>query len=46
MTDAGGHLRVFERADAAPFLTVDVATDKARTATSFGTPTLTLQTVR
>ncbi|MEO7916576.1 MAG: heme-binding protein, partial [Dokdonella sp.] len=29
ITDAGGHLRAFERADAAPFLTVNVATDKA-----------------
>ena len=36
ITDAGGHLRAFERADAAPFLTVDVAINKAWTAASFG----------
>jgi uncharacterized protein GlcG (DUF336 family) len=39
ITDAGGHLRVFERADAAPFLTVGVAIDKAWTAASFGMST-------
>jgi uncharacterized protein GlcG (DUF336 family) len=39
ITDAGGHLRAFERADGAPFLTVDVATDKAWTAASFGMST-------
>jgi uncharacterized protein GlcG (DUF336 family) len=39
ITDAGGHLRAFERADNAPFLTVDVATDKAWTAASFGMST-------
>ena len=39
ITDAGGHLRVFERADTAPFLTVGVATDKAWTAASFGLST-------
>lgn len=39
IVDAGGHLRAFERADAAPFLTVEVATDKAWTAASFGLST-------
>jgi uncharacterized protein GlcG (DUF336 family) len=39
ITDAGGHLRAFERADTAPFLTVDVATDKAWTAASYGMST-------
>ena len=39
ITDAGGHLRTFERADAAPFLTVGVAIDKAWTAASFGMAT-------
>jgi uncharacterized protein GlcG (DUF336 family) len=39
ITDAGGHLRAFERADTAPFLTVGVATDKAWTAASFGVTT-------
>lgn len=39
ITDAGGHLRAFERADAAPFLTVGVAIDKAWTAASFGMTT-------
>ncbi|WP_201192488.1 GlcG/HbpS family heme-binding protein [Pseudomonas fluorescens] len=39
ITDAGGHLRVFERADTAPFLTVGVAIDKAWTAASFGIST-------
>lgn len=39
VTDAGGHLRAFERADNAPFLTVDVAIDKAWTAASFGMAT-------
>jgi uncharacterized protein GlcG (DUF336 family) len=36
VTDATGHLRAFERTDGAPFLTVDVAIDKAWTASSFG----------
>ena len=36
ITDAGGHLRAFERADTAPFLTAEVAMDKAWTAASFG----------
>src|SRR3546814_18194433 len=39
ITDAGGHLRAFERADTAPFLTVGVASDKAWTAASFGMTT-------
>jgi len=39
ITDAGGHLRAFERADAAPFLTAEVAIDKAWTAASFGMST-------
>lgn len=39
ITDAGGHLRAFERADSAAFLTVDVAIDKAWTAASFGMAT-------
>ena len=29
VTDAGGHLRAFERADRTPFLACDVAIDKA-----------------
>ncbi|MCP3474595.1 heme-binding protein [Bradyrhizobium sp. CCGUVB1N3] len=37
--DATGNLRAFERTDGAPFLTVDVAIDKAWTASSFGFPT-------
>jgi len=36
VTDATGNLRAFERMDGAPFLTVDVAIDKAWTASSFG----------
>lgn len=39
ITDAGGHLRAFERADGAPFLTAEVAMDKAWTAASFGLST-------
>ena len=39
ITDAGGHLRAFERADTAPFLTAEVAVDKAWTAASFGMST-------
>jgi uncharacterized protein GlcG (DUF336 family) len=39
VTDAAGHLKAFERADGAPFLTVDVAVDKAWTAASFGLST-------
>ncbi len=36
ITDAAGHLKAFERDDNAPFLTADVAVDKAWTAASFG----------
>ncbi|MFZ6760496.1 GlcG/HbpS family heme-binding protein [Undibacterium sp. Ji50W] len=39
VTDNAGHLKAFERADNAAFLTVDVAIDKAWTAASFGIPT-------
>jgi len=39
VTDAGGHLSALARDDRAPFLTVDVAIDKAWTATSFGLAT-------
>jgi uncharacterized protein GlcG (DUF336 family) len=36
VTDATGNLRALQRTDSAPFLTVDVAIDKAWTAASFG----------
>ena len=36
ITDSGGHLTAFERSERAPFLTADVAVDKAWTAASFG----------
>lgn len=36
MVDATGNLRAFERTDDAPFLTVDVAIDKAWSAALFG----------
>jgi len=39
VTDAGGHLAAFARDDGAPFLTANVAIDKAWTAASFGLPT-------
>ena len=39
ITDAGGHLKAFERNDRVPFLTVDAAIDKAWTAASFGMAT-------
>ncbi|MFE3502298.1 heme-binding protein [Kitasatospora sp. NPDC059146] len=39
VTDQGGHLLAFDRADGAPFLTAEVALDKAWTAASFHTPT-------
>ena len=39
VTDAGGHLAALTRDDGAPFLSVDVAIDKAWTASSFGLPT-------
>ncbi|WP_063129797.1 GlcG/HbpS family heme-binding protein [Nocardia fusca] len=35
ITDAGGHLVAFERADTVPFLAAEVAVDKAWTAASF-----------
>ncbi|MDX2547959.1 GlcG/HbpS family heme-binding protein [Streptomyces sp. WI04-05B] len=39
VTDQGGHLKAFDRADDAPFLTGEVAVDKAWTAISFRIPT-------
>jgi uncharacterized protein GlcG (DUF336 family) len=39
VTDAGGHLKAFQRTDATPFLASEVAVDKAWTAASFGFPT-------
>lgn len=39
VTDVAGNLKAFERSDAAPFLTVEVAIDKAWTAASFGLAT-------
>lgn len=39
VTDATGALRAFERSDGAPFLTAEVATNKAWTAASYGYPT-------
>jgi uncharacterized protein GlcG (DUF336 family) len=45
VTDAAGHLVAFERDDRAPFLTADVAVDKAWTAASFGLPTHTWNTL-
>jgi len=39
VTDAGGHLTALTRHDGAPFLSVNVAIDKAWTAASFGLPT-------
>lgn len=36
VTDPSGHLVAFERTDAAPFLTIEVAIDKAWTVSSFG----------
>ncbi|WP_394789811.1 heme-binding protein [Rhodoferax sp.] len=39
ITDAGGHLKAFERTDGAAFLPVEVAIDKAWTASSFGLAT-------
>ncbi|MBF9069871.1 GlcG/HbpS family heme-binding protein [Streptacidiphilus fuscans] len=35
VTDHGGHLKAFDRADDAPFLTAEVAVDKAWTAAAF-----------
>lgn len=45
VTDSAGNLKCFERADNAPFLTVDVAIDKAWTSASFGLPTHTWNTL-
>jgi uncharacterized protein GlcG (DUF336 family) len=45
ITDAAGNLKSFERTDNAPFLTVDVAIDKAWTAASFGLATHTWNTL-
>ncbi|GAA2259858.1 heme-binding protein [Kitasatospora cystarginea] len=39
VTDAGGHLKAFQRTDSTPFLASEVAVDKAWTAASFGYPT-------
>lgn len=39
ITDPGGHLKAFERADDAPFLTAEIAFEKAWTAASFRIPT-------
>ena len=39
VADATGALRAFARSDGAPFLTADVAVDKAWTAASYGYPT-------
>ncbi|MFB7219882.1 heme-binding protein [Streptomyces sp. NPDC056227] len=39
VTDQGGHLKAFDRAEDAPFLTAEVAVDKAWTAASFRIPT-------
>ena len=39
VTDSAGSLKLFKRADGAPFLTSDVATGKAWTAPSYGIPT-------
>lgn len=41
ITDEGGHLIAFERADATPFLAAEVAINKAWTAASFGLDTMT-----
>jgi uncharacterized protein GlcG (DUF336 family) len=39
VTDAGGHLKAFDRSDDAPFLAAEVAVDKAWTAASYRIPT-------
>lgn len=39
ITDAAGHLTAFERTDGAPFLTAEVAINKAWTAASYGVAT-------
>ena len=40
ITDEGGHLIAFERADATPYLAAEVAVNKAWTAASFGLDTM------
>ena len=45
VTDAGGHLVAFERADGTPFLAAEVAVDKAWTAASFRLATHTLNAI-
>lgn len=45
VTDSAGHLKAFDRSDKAAFLTVDVAIDKAWTASSFGLGTHTWNTI-
>jgi uncharacterized protein GlcG (DUF336 family) len=40
VTDQGGHMIAFERADATPFLAAEVAVNKAWTAASFGLDTM------
>lgn len=39
IVDESGHLKAFRRMDGAPLLSVDIATNKAYTAVSFGMPT-------
>jgi len=39
VTDSAGNLKLFERTDGAPFLTAEVATGKAWTASSYGIAT-------
>ncbi|MFD4640136.1 heme-binding protein [Lentzea sp. NPDC058436] len=45
VTDAGGHLVAFERADGTPFLAAEVAVDKAWTAAAFRLTTDTWNTL-
>ena len=39
IVDEGGHLKAYRRMDGAPLLSIDIATNKAWTAVSFGIPT-------
>lgn len=39
ISDLEGHMKAFRRSDDAPFLTSEVATDKAWTSASYGMPT-------
>jgi len=39
IVDEGGNLKAFRRMDGAPLLSIDIATNKAWTAVSFGIPT-------